>query len=217
MPDILKSENDVARREKDVGDGTFARVTAIVGAGPTAGGANNLPPVAVISNNSEVKLSASFTRPADTTAYAAGDLVANSTTAGSVVPLSFTGAVRAAGDCVRIERARVSKNSTGLTNAAFLVHLFEASPTVSVGDNGVFNNANVLATNNVLNYVGSIAVTVGSSGSDGSTGAGVPSVGSAITISPTSGTTIFGLVQATAAYTPVSGEVFTIALEGYRT
>jgi hypothetical protein len=29
--------------------------------------------------------SASFTRPADTTAYASGDLVANSTTAGSVV------------------------------------------------------------------------------------------------------------------------------------
>jgi hypothetical protein len=193
-----------------LGQKTSANSTSVV----IASDQSNIP---VISNNSEVKLSASFTRPADTTAYAAGDLVANSTTAGSVVPLSFTSAVRTAGDCVRIERARVSKNSTGLTNASFLLHLFESSPTVSVGDNGVFNNVNVLATNNVLNYVGSIAVIISNSGSDGATGAGVPSIGSAITISPTSGTTIFGLVQASAAYTPVSGEVFTIALEGYRT
>src|SRR5215207_5972656 len=35
---------------------------------------------------------ASFVRPANTTAYAIGDLVANSTTAGSVTPLSVTGA-----------------------------------------------------------------------------------------------------------------------------
>ena len=34
--------------------------------------------------------SQSFTRPGDTTPYASGDLVANSTTAGSVVPLTFT-------------------------------------------------------------------------------------------------------------------------------
>jgi hypothetical protein len=31
----------------------------------------------------------SFTRPADATAYASGDIVANSVTAGSVVPLNF--------------------------------------------------------------------------------------------------------------------------------
>lgn len=30
-----------------------------------------------------------FTRPADTTQYAAGDLIANSATAASVVPLSW--------------------------------------------------------------------------------------------------------------------------------
>jgi hypothetical protein len=35
-------------------------------------------------------VSATFTRPSDTTAYASGDLVANSTTAGSVTPLTLT-------------------------------------------------------------------------------------------------------------------------------
>ena len=38
-----------------------------------------------------INSSASFTRPGDTTAYASGDLVANSTTAGSVVTPDSSG------------------------------------------------------------------------------------------------------------------------------
>ena len=173
--------------------------------------------LAVISNNSEVRISANFTRPADTTAYAAGDLVANSTTSGSVVPLSFTNVVRTAGDCVRIERVRIEKSGTSLTNASFRFHLFEASPTPTVGDNGVFNNAGALATNNVLNHAGSFPVTMTWSGSDGAMGIGVPTTGAGATASPTSGTTLYGLLEVTAAYTPASGETFYVVLEGYRT
>lgn len=173
--------------------------------------------VPVISNNSEVRISANFTRPADTTAYAAGDLVANSTTAGSVVPLTFTNAIRTAGDCVRIERVRIEKTSTSLTNASFRLHLFEASPTPTVGDNGAFNASGVLATNNVLNYVGAFNVTMTNSGSDGAAGFGVPITGAAITISPTSGTSVYGFIEVTAAYTPTSGETFYAVIEGYRT
>ena len=173
--------------------------------------------VPVISNNSEVRISANFTRPSDTTAYAVGDLVANSTTSGSVVPLSFANAVRSAGDCVRIERVRIEKSGTSLTNASFRLHLFEASPTPTVGDNGVFNNAGVLATNNVLNHAGTFPVTMIWSGSDGAMGIGVPTTGAGATVSPTSGTTIYGLLEVTGAYTPASGEVFYVVLEGYRT
>lgn len=173
--------------------------------------------VPVISNNSEVRISANFTRPADTTAYASGDLVANSTSSGSVVPLSFTNAVRSAGDCVRIERVRIEKSGASLTNASFRLHLFEASPTTTVGDNGVFNNAGVLATNNVLNMAGTFPVTMIWSGSDGAMGIGVPTTGAGATASPTSGTSLFGLLEVTGAYTPVSGEVFYVVLEGYRT
>lgn len=179
--------------------------------------ASNQSNVPVISNNSEVRISANFTRPADTTAYASGDLVANSTTSGSVVPLSFTNVVRTAGDCVRIERVRIEKSGTSLTNASFRFHLFEASPTPTVGDNGVFNNAGALATNNVLNHAGSFPVTMTWSGSDGAMGIGVPTTGAGATASPTSGTTLYGLLEVTAAYTPASGEVFYVVLEGYRT
>lgn len=179
--------------------------------------ASNQSNVPVISNNSEVRISANFTRPADTTTYAAGDLVANSTTSGSVVPLTFSNAVRTAGDCVRIERIRIEKSGTSLTNASFRFHLFEASPTPTVGDNGVFNNAGVLATNNVLNYVGAFSVTMTNSGSDGAAGFGVPTTGGGITCSPTSGTSLFGFLEVTAAYAPANAEVFYVVIEGYRT
>jgi len=199
MADIIKSYNDVLRRNIDQGDNTWAEK------------------LSVVSNNSEVRIQATFTRPADTTAYAAGDLVANSTTAGSVIPLSFTNAVRTAGDCLRIERVRVEKSGASLTNAAFRLHLFESSPTPTVGDNGVFNNAGALATNNVLNHAGTFSVTMIWSGSDGAMGIGVPTTGAGATVSPTSGTTIFGLLEVTGAYTPASGEVFYVVIEGYRT
>jgi hypothetical protein len=184
------------------------------GSAVDASAANQFP---VQSNNSEVRITAQFTRPADTTAYAAGDLVANNTTAGSVVPLTFTNAVRSSGDCVRIERVRIEKSSTSLTNASFRLHLFEASPTPTVGDNGVYNNAGVLATNNVLNMVGTFPVSMTWSGSDGAIGVGVPTTGSGATACPTSGTSLFGFLEVTAAYTPTSGETFYVVIEGYRT
>lgn len=194
-----------SKRIVDMGDGTYAERVSL----PSN--------VSVISNNSEVRIQASFTRPADTTAYAAGDLVANSTTAGSVIPLSFANAVRMAGDCVRIERVRIEKSGTSLTNASFRLHLFESSPTPTVGDNGVFNNAGALASNNILNHAGTFPVTMVWSASDGAMGIGVPTTGSGATASPTSGTSLFGLLEVTEAYTPVSGEVFYVVLEGYRT
>lgn len=178
--------------------------------------ASNQSNVPVISNNSEVCLQASFTRPADTTAYTAGDLVANNVTAGSVVPLTFTNAVRTAGDCVRIERVRVQKSGTSLTNATFRVHLFEASPTPTVGDNGAYNSSGVLSTNNVLNMAGTFPVTVMWSGSDGASGVGLPATGSGVTASPTTGTSLFAFLEVTGAYTPTSGETFYVTLEGYR-
>lgn len=205
------------------------RITSLIGLLPSALGqatmanslavviASNQTALSTTSSNSELKLTASFTRPANTTAYAAGDLVANSTTAGSVTPLSFTSAIRAAGDAVRIERCRIRKSSTGLTNTTFRLHLFESSPTLSVGDNAAFNSSGVLGVNNALAYVGSFAVTMQNSGSDGAIGFGVPLVGNGVTLQPGSGTTIYGLIEATGAYTPTSGETIAVDLEGYRT
>lgn len=198
-----------------LGNGALAQASVILASdGNSVFSTSTIP---VISNNSEIVSSASFTRPANTTAYAAGALVANSTTAGSVIPLAFLNVVRTAGDCVRIERARITKNGTSLTNASFKLHLFETLPVATVGDGGAFNASGVLATSGVLNYPGSFSTTLNISGTDGATGNAVPLTGNAITVSPTLGTTLYGLLEVTAAYTPVSGEVFTVVLEGFRT
>jgi hypothetical protein len=177
-------------------------------------GTNNIG--AVTSNNALIERVASFTRPADTTTYASGDLVANNTTAGSVVPLTFTAVTRSAGDSVRIERARINTSNALLTNASFRLHLFETTPVPTVGDNGVFNTAGVLATSGIDGYLGNFSITLSNSGTTGSSGRGVPDVGSAIIATPATGTSIFGLLEVTAAYVPVSAATFTVSLEAFR-
>ena len=58
---------------------------------------------------------ASFTRPNDAIAYASGDLVANSTTAGSVVPIPIVfGAGGVTKSQVEISRIRLAKSTTGV-------------------------------------------------------------------------------------------------------
>ena len=157
-----------------------------------------------------VKPSANFTRPSDTTAYAVGDLVANSTTAGSVTPMSFTVA-RVSGGNGSIRRARLRKSGTGLTNALFRLHLYNATiSTITNGDNGVFS------TSGVANYMGAIDISVDRAFTDGASGNGVPNIGSEINFALASGQAIYGLLEARGAYTPASGEVFTVHLEVFQ-
>lgn len=147
-----------------------------------------------------------FTRPADTTAYASGDLVANSTTAGSVTPMSFTVA-RTNDASFSVRRARITTSSTSVTNASFRLHLYQSSPTAANGDNSAWSTT-------TSGYLGAIDVTVDKAFSDGAGGTGVPLAGGEMTGLPTSGArTIFGLLEARAAYTPTSAGTFTVTLE----
>jgi len=151
--------------------------------------------------------SANFTRPADTTAYASGDLVANSTTAGSVTAMSFTVARVAAGNGM-IRRARIRKSGTSTSGATFRLHLYNAAPsTITNGDNGAFS------TSGVADYLGAIDVNVDRAFTDGAAGNGLPITGAEINFKLASGTTIVGLLEARGAYTPGNAEVFTVDLE----
>jgi len=154
---------------------------------------------------------ASFTRPNDTTAYTAGDLIANSTTAGSVVPMSFALGGNNNPGLTRITRARMSKTSTTVTAASFRLHLYQTSPTVTNGDNGAFTS------NQAANYLGNINIdmttTPGAKFSDGANGQGAAAAGSEMQLRLASGTTIFGLIEAIGAYVPTALEVFTVTLE----
>lgn len=162
----------------------------------------------------------SLVRPADTTAYLAGDLIANSVVAASVTPLELIGVTRAAGEAVRIERVRVRKSGPLLTNAAFRVHLFRKTPVVSVGDNGVFNASGVLALADIEGHVGTADVVMDLAAVTGARGVGLPSSGSGMTCESAGGvgheTSLWALIEARGAYTPASGETFHVTIEGAR-
>lgn len=150
--------------------------------------------------------SGSFTRPNDTTAYASGDLVANSTTAGSVASLSLQVSPYVGG--FRVRRVKLHKSGTSTTNAQFRVHLFAAAPsTVTNGDNGAFS------VSGVGDYIGSADVTMGQAFTDGAAGFAAPATGSDMAAVLTTSGSVRAMLEARAAYTPAAQEVFTLTLE----
>lgn len=157
--------------------------------------------------NGAATASASFSRPADTTAYATGDIVANSTTAGSVTALSFTAARVAptvGSASGRVRRVKVAKTNTSLTNAQFRVHLYTSTPTIASGDNAAFS------TSGAATYIGYALVTMDVAFTDGATGF---SADVNLPFKLASGQIIYGLLEARLAYTPASAETFTVTLD----
>ena len=142
---------------------------------------------------------ASFTRPANTTAYDVGDLVANSTTAGSVAAMTFAVAASAAGKglirSVKIDKAGVA--------ATFRAHFFSAAPTVANGDNGAFSTTKA-------NYLGYIEVAT-SAFSDGAAGIGLGE----IPFDLSSGTNVHCLLETRTAFTPTSGGALAVEVTSW--
>lgn len=185
----------------DVGGALHQRVKLVLGDDGAAVDAKSASSQLLVSSVVAV-VSANFTRPADTTAYAVGDLVANSTTAGSVTPLSFS-AARYSGGSGIIRRARLLKTATSVTNASFKLHLYGSSPTVANGDNGAWSSI-------VADYLGAVDLVFSNTFTDDAM-----AVTGQIEIPfiPAAGSTIYGLIEARLAYTPASSEVFTVYLD----
>jgi hypothetical protein len=150
--------------------------------------------------------SASFARPNDTTAYAAGDLVANSTTAGSVVPMQIPLGNQFPNGMTRLNRVRLIKSGTGVANATFRVHLYESSPTPANGDNGAWS------TDQAAHWLGSIDIAAMLAFTDGAAGTGAAPAGGEMFLK-LAGKTVYALIAALGAYTPAANETFTLILE----
>ena len=148
-------------------------------------------------------VTASFTRPNDTTAYAVGDLVADTTTAGSVTPMKFV--IPDTGRGILIRRAWLRKSGTGITSALFRLHLYRTSSIVCAnGDNGAWS------TDSVAFYADACDITVDRAFTDGAAGFGLPLSGSEINVQQN---TLIGVLEARGAYNPAALEVFTLGLE----
>lgn len=151
----------------------------------------------------------SFTRPSNTTPYNAGDLVANDVDAADVSPLIW-GVNHFGKGGFMIRAAQLYKSDKTITNAGFKLHLFTASPGAPTnGDNGA------LAVASAADYLDAIAIDLATGAfAGGTTGAAKRSAATAIGVwLPQGSSRLYGLLEATAGYTPASGEVFRVALE----
>jgi hypothetical protein len=155
---------------------------------------------------------ATITRPADTAVYAAGDVLATSTTlatANAAIASQTIQIARYADQPTSLLRMRLTKTGTTLTSGIFRVHLYRSQPVLTNADNGVW------LTTAVANYVGSFDVTMSRAMSDGAIGLGSSTDGATIVTTPVSGQNyLFYVIEVRGtAYTPISGEVFTPIIE----
>jgi hypothetical protein len=158
--------------------------------------------------------SATFSRPTgNTTQYTAGDLVANSATAGSVVMMNW---VLPEGG-IWLRKIELQKSDPDITSAAFRLWLHtDSAVTFSNGDNGAMQIASTtLAIGSVL---AALDVTVDKSlPGAGDTGYATFDAGlHALANTPTANgvCTIYGFLEARGTYTPGDGESFTVILRG---
>lgn len=153
------------------------------------------------------RTTSTVTRPADTAQYASGDLIANSTTAANVTPLTFDGGL------ALVRKVVLTKDDDDTTSASFRLHLFSGDPTSTApaaGDNGALS-----LNTDIDEYLGSFDFDMSSSpdiyNTAGNAAVGVPLNGTEVFLPTTSA--VYGLLEARGTYTPASGEVFTVALD----
>lgn len=152
---------------------------------------------------------ASFTRPADTAVYAAGDIMSASTTVGAA--LSF-GATPGAGRSV-LTRVMLQKSTSAAWTGGGTLLLFQGDPG-ALNDNA----AAAIAYSDTLNYLGQVALTATNSAPSG-VGAllvsdNILSAANQIQINDSNvgAGQLFGVLLAAGAYTPASAELFSIKL-----
>jgi len=161
-----------------------------------------------IGFNPETKvLSASFTRPANTTQYTAKDAVGTATTN----VLTFSGASAGAGGGGKIVAAKIIASNITVTTKSFRLHIYTAAPT-DIADNAV----NTVLAANAATYVGFIDLPTPNSGTLEASGTGGGSYAVTRVDPPlgyvTTSSKLYGALEAIGAYTPASAETFTVSI-----
>ena len=232
MPDIIRRVSNIYnKRLHDFEDDTHAEVVAarIIGGGQTDGLTNEqlrATPVATTAltdtqlrysavrvDGGDVQLAYSqFTRPADTTAYAIGDAITNSTTEPTL--RTFGGLYRDWKNTGLIVAARLVKNSTTTANASFRLWIWPSTPSINPNDNAALQ---ILWDDWIrIGYIDFPTAVAGHNCTDSvgimENNAVMPYVVQMIGETPA----LVGILQARAAYVPTSGERFAITLSVMR-
>jgi hypothetical protein len=187
--------------------GSITNAVTLGGGSASIGSVNNTG-----AQFSKVAIStATLTRPANTTAYSANAVI-NTATSGATIT-SFTSVLPVTGADGYIVAVRALTNVNSFATAVRL-HFFKATPTASVQDAAQFTLLNADFDNRV-GYVDLSGWTSGGTGSDASVCFGsFPGSGSSLPLELASGsTTLYAILEARAAFTPTSGQVFKFSLK----
>ncbi|MES2180728.1 MAG: hypothetical protein V4493_01340 [Pseudomonadota bacterium] len=145
---------------------------------------------------------ATYTRPADTNVYAAGDVLAQSTSAATI--LTLTNMARGAGLGGIIQSVNMIDSSVQSTKPDIDLHIFDTAPTMQ-NDNVAWSpsDAERLRELCVLTFSGG---NFKSSSNNGSISTGVLSLPY---LCVSGSQNLYAIAVVRNAYTPTSGEVFT--------
>jgi len=157
----------------------------------------------ILAENRGKSISVSVTRPNDTTAYAANDVIGTATSGN----LTFTDIVprQGAGFLVLGSRLRIDVNAVPSGMAGFRLHLYNAAPT-AIADNAAFN----LPSGDRTKYLGYI--TMSTPVDFGDTLVAVDDNMNFSGKCADGSTTIYGMLETLGAYTPAASTVKTVTL-----
>lgn len=163
--------------------------------------------VAVVEFQTRV-VRASVTRPANTTAYTAGDIIAAITTDNH---LTFSDVVENSGGTGSIDGVRVTSSANQTTKPDLELWLFHTD-IVEVGDNVAFAPTDA----EMLTRVGIIDLSLNSwktgNAASGAAGNSCIEVSNLGAIFNTATKDLYGVLVVRNAYAPVTGEIFTVEL-----
>jgi len=151
------------------------------------------------------QVNTSFNRPANTTAYAANQVVSNNTIAGSSSNLTFTAVVASNTGAAYISKARLVLNSSVTTNGQFRLFLFTVNPT-PLGD-AAQNTLLYAARAQRIGWI-DFAVSTSGTGSDCAESEVVSINLPFVAVD----SNLYGVLVATAAYVPTSAEPIFVEL-----
>src|SRR3990167_2587909 len=156
-------------------------------------------------------ISASFTRPSNTTAYTAADVVANSTTAATI--LTFSGVVSVPGGSGIISSAWLIDSAAESTKLQADLFLFAVAPVTYGNDADAFapTDSEMFDCVGVIEFDGPNDFVVGS-GNGLIPGGFLGGHGSLRFQCAQGSVDIYGVLVARNAYTPASAEVFKILI-----
>ena len=104
-----------------------------------------------------------------------------------------------------LTRIQLKKTSSGVTNAIFRIHFYNVLPTFANGDGAAWSTPST-------GYIGYFDTTMAQVFSDpAAVGPAYVDAGSGLPFTPVSGAqTLYWVIEARAAYTPVSAETFSL-------